>query len=120
MLMRYEFFVGHWLQKRRLLYAAWHMLVIAWIWLASNPMLNDDVGRLAALSLLAGFAFEVARKIHAPAAERATVDSYSKAVGYRTSIVLVLLAGAAVPGQLLRITELLSWITHKSAVYRST
>ena len=108
LLMRYEFFVGEWLQKRLLLYAASHMLimplVIAWIWLAFNPTLSIHVGLLAALSLLAGFSFEIARKIHAPAAERATVDSYSKAIGYRASIALVLLlllAGAVVQGQLL-------------------
>ena len=108
LLMRYEFFVGEWLQKRLLLYAASHMLimplVIAWIWLTFNPTLSIHAGLLAALSLLAGFAFEIARKIHAPAAERATVDSYSKAIGYRASVALVLLlllAGAVVQGQLL-------------------
>ena len=108
LLMRYEFFVGEWLQKRLLLYAASHMLimplVIAWIWLAFNPTLSIHVGLLAALSLLAGFSFEIARKIHAPAAERVTVDSYSKAIGYQASIalvVLLLLAGAVVQGQLL-------------------
>lgn len=116
LLMRYEFFVGHWLQERLLLYAASHMLVmplvIAWVWLAFNPALNNGVGLLAALSLLAGFAFEVARKIHAPAAERATVDSYSKAIGYRTSIALVLLlllAGAVVQGQLLLTVAARPW-----------
>ena len=108
LLMRYEFFVGHWLRDRLLLYAASHLLVmplvIGWVWLAFNPILSVHLGLLAALSLLAGFAFEVARKVHAPAAERATVDSYSKAIGYRTSIalvLLVLLAGAVVQGQLL-------------------
>ncbi len=108
LLMRYEFFVGHWLRERLLIYAASHMLVmplvIAWVWLAFNPTLNVDAGLLAALSLLAGFAFEIARKIHAPAAERPTVDSYSKAIGYPTSVALVLLlllAGMVVQGQLL-------------------
>ncbi|MGB3850051.1 MAG: hypothetical protein WA958_08805 [Tunicatimonas sp.] len=108
LLMRYEFFVGRWLRKHLLLYAISHMLimplVIVWIWRAFNPALTHGLGLLAALSLLAGFAFEVARKIHAPAAERSTVDSYSKAIGYRGSIalaLLLLLAGTGVQGQLL-------------------
>ena len=116
LLMRYEFFVGKWLQKRLLLYAASHMLVmplvIAWVWLAFNPTLGIHAGLLAALSLLAGFAFEVARKIHASAAERPTVDSYSRAIGYRTSIglvLLLLLAGAVVQGQLLLVVAARPW-----------
>jgi 4-hydroxybenzoate polyprenyltransferase len=57
------------------------------------------------LSLLGGFSFELARKLHAPAAERAGVDSYSQALGYGPALALtvaVLLAGGAVQALLLR------------------
>ena len=116
LLMRYEFFVGDWLRKRLLIYAISHMLVmpliIAWVWLAFRDTFSSSFFLLAALSLLAGFSFEIARKIHTPAAERATVDSYSKAVGYRFAIGLVLvllLAGTAVQWQLLRDVSARSW-----------
>ncbi len=109
LLMRYEFFVGKWLKKRLLVYAFSHMLImpfiIAWVWLAFSNVWDVDFFLLAALSLLAGFSFEIARKIHAPQAERPTVDSYSKAIGYRFSIILVLLlllAGTAVQYSLLQ------------------
>jgi 4-hydroxybenzoate polyprenyltransferase len=56
------------------------------------------------LSLLGGFSFELARKLHAPAAERAGVDSYSQALGYGPALALtvaVLLAGGVVQALLL-------------------
>ena len=115
-LMRYEFFVGDWLRKRLLVYAISHMLVmplvIAWVWIAFNYVLNAHFILLASLSLLAGFSFEIARKIHAPCAERATVDSYSKSIGYRFSIglvLLLLLAGTAVQWQLLQVVSAHDW-----------
>ena len=115
-LMRYEFFVGDWLRKWLLLYAVSHMLVmplvIAWIWLAFSSTLNVHFFLLALLSLLAGFSFEIARKIHAPVAERATVDSYSKSVGYRFSIglvLLLLLGGTAVQWHLLQVIAARDW-----------
>ena len=115
-LMRYEFFVGDWLRKRLLVYAVSHMLVmplvIAWVWIAFNHVLNAHFILLASLSLLAGFSFEIARKIHAPCAERATVDSYSKSIGYRFSIglvLLLLLAGTAVQWRLLQVVSARDW-----------
>ena len=104
LLMRYEFFVPAYLKPRLVLYAATHMLVmplvIGWLWTASAPLLGAGSGRLAllaALSLLGGFAFEIARKTRAPAAERANVDSYSRVLGLGGAIgaVLALLAGGA-------------------------
>lgn len=116
LLMRYEFFVGEWLRKRLLIYAVSHMLVmplvIAWIWVAFNRTMTNSLMLLAALSLLAGFSFEIARKIHAPCAERATVDSYSKSLGYRFSIVLVLLlllSGTTVQWHLLQTVAARYW-----------
>ncbi|MCY7360004.1 MAG: hypothetical protein LH609_21640, partial [Rudanella sp.] len=110
LLMRYEFFVSHFLKQRLLLYAITHMLimplVIGWIWSAYAPA--DGPTRplllLAGLSLLGGFAFEIARKIHAPESERQRIDSYSKSMGYAPAILTVLLisgAGMAVQSYLL-------------------
>ena len=110
LLMRYEFGVPVWLRARLLLYAISHMLimplVISWLWLAyaSAPMFWSAGGvLLALLSLLGGFAFELARKIKTPPAERSVVDSYSKTLGYGgaiTTVVLVLLGNAAVQARL--------------------
>ena len=116
LLMRYEFFVGHYLKKRLLLYAITHMLVmpllILWIWSAYVPFFEDGFPQLALLSLLAGFSFELARKIHEPAAERPLVDSYSKSMGYSTSIMavlLVLLSGVVVQIYLLFAIDAAPW-----------
>ena len=97
LLMRYEFFVSGYLQKRLVLYALTHLLimplVVGWIWSAYVPNygLTHALLLLAALSLLGGFAFEIARKLHTPETERERIDSYSKLMGYRTAIVTVLL-----------------------------
>ena len=110
LLMRAEFGVGRWLRGRLVLYALSHMLimplVINWLFAAYSPSSPD--GRyfplLLLLSLLGCFSFELARKLHAPAAERAGVDSYSKALGYGPALsltVVVLLAGGAVQALLL-------------------
>lgn len=97
LLMRYEFFVSRYLQSRLVLYALTHMLImpfsIGWIWSAYVPNygLTFPLFLLAALSVLGGFSFEIARKLHAPEAERERIDSYSKSMGYTTAIVTVLL-----------------------------
>jgi len=95
LLMRYEFFVAEFLKKKLVLYAITHMLimplVILWIWLAFNSEISIEWGYLAFLSLTGGFSFEIARKIHAANAERLTVDSYSKAIGLKGSVLTVLL-----------------------------
>ena len=111
LLMRYEFGAPAWLRARLLLYAFTHMLimplVIGWLWLAYAPAVRfgpGGGGLLALLSLLGGFAFELARKIRTPAAERPGVDSYSRTLGYGgavAAVLAVLLASAAVQAQLL-------------------
>ncbi|HEX8329777.1 MAG TPA: hypothetical protein VF629_19730 [Hymenobacter sp.] len=111
LLMRYEFGAPAWLRARLLLYAFTHMLimplVIGWLWLAYAPAGRfgaEGGSLLALLSLLGGFAFELARKIRTPAAERAGVDSYSRSLGYGgavAAVLAVLLAGAGVQAQLL-------------------
>lgn len=118
LLMRYEFFGGAYLKRRLFLYAFTHMLimpwVILWIWSAfyKGEGLSQGLTLLAVLSLLGGFSFELARKIHAAAAERETVDSYSRSVGYTASIVLVLLfllSGVAVQALLLSLLGARTW-----------
>jgi 4-hydroxybenzoate polyprenyltransferase len=110
LLMRYEFGVAEWLRARLLLYAISHMvimpLVISWLWLAYAPLAlfwQEGGLLLALLSLLGGFAFELARKIRTSAAEREGVDSYSKTLGYGgaiAAVVLVVLSSAGVQARL--------------------
>ena len=112
LLMCTEFGVGRWLRARLVLYAVSHMLimplVIWWIFSAythGTPLDTRYLTLLWLLSLLGGFSFELARKLHAPAAERAGVDSYSQALGYGLALALtmaVLLAGGAAQALLLR------------------
>ncbi|WP_375419331.1 hypothetical protein [uncultured Hymenobacter sp.] len=112
LLMRAEFFVGGWLRRHLVLYAGSHLLimplVILWLWLAytsGSPSFRGPLlPLLLGLSLLGGLAFELARKLHTPAQERAGVDSYSRALGYGPALAvtaLVLLAGAATQARLL-------------------
>jgi 4-hydroxybenzoate polyprenyltransferase len=90
-LMRYEFFIGSFLKKYLPLYAFLHLLImpliIFWIWVAHiGFLMNLKLVLLMFFSLISGFAFEIARKIHAPDAESPTIDSYSKTLGYHLSI----------------------------------
>ena len=93
-LMRYEFFIGSWLRPRLLIYAISHMLVmpaiIAWIWFAYRSDFDPALWLLMILSLTAGFCFELARKTHAPEAERPGIESYSKSLGLRRSVYTIL------------------------------
>jgi len=109
LLMRAEFGVGGWLRQRLVAYALSHMLimplVIVWLFSAYAPVrAAAHLPLLVLLSLLGGLGFELARKLHAPAGERADVDSYSRALGYGPALsltVAVLLAGGAVQALLL-------------------
>lgn len=100
-LMRYEFFIPSILKRNLLLYAATHMLImpliIIWLWwgIVKQGQWSIDLWLLCLLSIAGGFSFEVARKIHSSDAEKRTIDSYSKSIGFYTSIILVnlLLAG---------------------------
>lgn len=118
LLMRYEFFVGKFLNRYLLLYAITHMLVmpliILWIYSAFHPSLEIlfPFYVLAALSLLSGFSFEIARKLHAPQAEKSGIDSYSKSIGFAPAIVLVLtilLGGVLVQVYLLSLINARLW-----------
>lgn len=100
-LMRYEFFIPALLKKSLLGYAFAHMLImpliICWLWWGTIIAggWNSYLLLLCLLSLTGGFSFEIARKIHVAATEKKTIDSYSKSLGFNTSIVLVNLLLAA-------------------------
>ncbi len=118
LLMRYEFFIGSWLNRHLFLYAITHMLVmpliILWVYSSFHPELDIlfPLYILAGLSLFSGFSFEIARKIHAPVAERPGIDSYSKSIGYGgaiTLVLLVLLGGVAIQIYLLSLLDARFW-----------
>lgn len=96
LLMRVEFFIPKLLQKNLLVYAITHMLImpliIVWIWASRYNVfqINLVLIYLLLLGLLSGFAFEIARKTHAPDAERDTVDSYSKQLGLKNAQYLII------------------------------
>jgi 4-hydroxybenzoate polyprenyltransferase len=95
-LMRYEFFVGRFLKKYLFIYAVSHMMImplaIYWVWSAYTDMaFNYNLLLLSSLSVVSGFAFEIARKIKLYDDERSSIDSYSKIVGYANAVFLVLL-----------------------------
>jgi 4-hydroxybenzoate polyprenyltransferase len=95
-LMRYEFFSGKFLKQYLFIYAVSHMmvmpLVIYWVWSAYTEMsFSYNLLLLCSLSVVSGFAFEIARKIKLDADEKDSVDSYSKIVGYANAVFLVLL-----------------------------
>lgn len=104
LLMRYEFFIPVLLKKSLIWYAFTHMLImpfiICWLWwgLVQQNGWNTYFWLLCLLSIAGGFSFEIARKIHTPDAEKATIDSYSKSLGFNTSIILanLLLAGGVI------------------------
>lgn len=118
LLMRYEFGVGHWLRQRLLLYAATHLLVmplvILWLWwaLAGPQALPTVFWLLAALSLIGGLAFEIARKIRPAAEEVPGLDSYSRELGYGgaiAAVLVVLLGGVLVQARLLGLLQAGPW-----------
>lgn len=129
-LMRHEFFAPAFLAPRLVLYAVSHLLimplVILWLWLAYAPLgaPAPSLLLLMLLSLLGGFAFELARKIHAPAAERAGLATYSQLLGLRravAAVLLVLLAGCAAQAWLLRQVQAGAWaFAGLGALYAAT
>ncbi|MGL1885151.1 MAG: hypothetical protein OCD76_01455 [Reichenbachiella sp.] len=118
LLMRYEFFISEFLKKRLVLYALSHMmimpLIILWLWSVWQGQFiwSMSLVILMSLSVLGGFSFELARKIHAPDAEREGQDSYSKALGLKgavLAVLVVLLLGVLAQFQLLTLIEAGVW-----------
>lgn len=105
-LMAKEFFIGEWLSKRLVLYAISHMVAMpmALLWLAQmgagSAPLPKSAYLLAVLSLLSGFCFEIGRKTWAPEQERPTVDSYSKIMGIRNAVLVLVLLSLGTTGLL--------------------
>jgi 4-hydroxybenzoate polyprenyltransferase len=105
LLMAKEFFVREWLRGHLVVYALTHMIVmpLAVHWLvrmgAGGAPLPAAAWMLPLTSYLTGFAFEIARKLKAPADERPDVDSYTRAFGTRRApLVLAILLTAASGG----------------------
>jgi 4-hydroxybenzoate polyprenyltransferase len=97
-LMAKEFFAGAWLERRLVVYAVSHMLVmpLAMLWWAQvgagATALPLSTAWIAVVGFLVGAAAEVARKLRAPEQERDEVDSYTKALGIAGAVdVLALL-----------------------------
>jgi 4-hydroxybenzoate polyprenyltransferase len=104
-LMAREFFVRHWIRRHLIVYALSHIIVMAivamWIAAMGSPRAASERAPwvFAALSLFAGLAFEIARKIRAPEQEHPLADSYTQALGVpaasRLLLGVVLGAGVA-------------------------
>lgn len=113
-LMRFEFFIPKLLNKNLLVYAISHMvimpLIIIWIWSSHQAtlVLNFELLYLLLLSLLSGFAFEIARKTHSIEAERETVDSYSKQLGLLNAQLLIIALAIGMCASLILLFNLLN------------
>jgi hypothetical protein len=95
-LMAREFFVRAWIRRHLVVYALTHIVVMAilamWIATMGAPRAVHAAASwaFAALSLFAGLAFEIARKMRAPEQEHPLADSYTQALGVpRASLLLV-------------------------------
>ncbi len=104
-LMAKEFYCGEWLQKRLVLYAFSHMLImpLALLWMAQmgagHSQLPSNIVLLCLLAFLSGAAFELTRKTKGPSEEQEGVDSYTKIYGTTGSpriIMVILLLSLAV------------------------
>ncbi len=122
-LMAKEFFVGARLERRLVLYALSHMLVmpLALVWMARIGVawlplpfpLPLTIGLLAALSFASGASFEVTRKLKAPEDERDTVGTYTRSLGLSVAplvAIAFLLAAAALQVALVQeLTGAVAW-----------
>ena len=106
-LMRYEFGLGQWLEKRMLLYAITHNPIVAWLavfaWGCTEEAWQARNFWYVLFVSIASFAFEIARKTNQPPEEKDGVDSYSSVYGLhrvlwmlRGAIVLSMFCSAAV------------------------
>ena len=99
--MRYEFGVGHWLQRHPLLYAITHMAItpLMALYVASfahaDAPLSARIWPVIALATCATVAYELGRKTWAPEQEHADADSYSRLWGTTGAGLAVLVAIAA-------------------------
>jgi len=110
LLMLKEFFVGEWLERHFVLYAASHLLAmpLALLWMAQmgagDRPLPESVLWLAAAGGLLGAAIETARKVRAPEDERIGIATYTKVLGIRGSAAAI---GAVMAGLTVAIAKLM-------------
>ncbi|MCG8670830.1 MAG: UbiA family prenyltransferase [Pseudomonadales bacterium] len=101
LLMAKEFFVGEWLEKRLVLYAISHQIIIPltiwWMCCLGQPDVKFSglIFWLMALSFATSMTLEIVRKTRGPDEERDTVDSYSKVFGTRGSAWVVISLASA-------------------------
>ena len=103
-LMAREFFVREWFRRHLVVYALSHIVVMAIIamWIATmgapRAAFAGAPWAFAVLSLFAGLAFEIARKMRAPEQEHPMADSYTQALGVRVAsgLLLGVVVGAGV------------------------
>jgi len=100
-LMRLEFFAPRWLRTHAVVYMASHMIIIPLILLyvvacGNVPVSLGNLAPFAATAYLMFCAFEIGRKIRAPADEREGVDMYSRIWGLRRAVFAWLSVLAAV------------------------
>lgn len=90
-LMRFEFFAPRWLKARPLAYLVSHMAVMPLIylylsacdWVVAGARFPLGYGWFLAAAFFNGMVIEIGRKLRAPQAEQAGVDTYSAVWGYR-------------------------------------
>ena len=126
-LMAREFFVRDWLRERLIPYALSHMcvmpLVIGWAMAMAGavPTASLATKAMMALAFMSGLAFEMARKVRAPADERPRADSYTSALGVMgatRSLVAVTLSATIIAVEVVRLSigELPAWVAVAGAV----
>ena len=97
LLMAKEFFIGEWLERRLVLYALSHQIIIPmiiwWMCVLAEPSAEPGlvIYWLMGLSFATGMTLEIVRKTRGPEEERDTVDSYSKVFGTQGSAYVVML-----------------------------
>jgi 4-hydroxybenzoate polyprenyltransferase len=111
-LMAREFFCREWLRARLVLYAFSHMLItpfaVYWTFrlVAPGAAPGCPGTLLISLTLVSGFAFELARKARGPE-ESATLESYSKVLGaHACGIALIAILSAILLNQLLLLSSM--------------
>ena len=113
-LMAREFFVREWIRRHLVVYALTHIVVMVMIamWIATMGSPRAAVASapwaFAALSLFAGLAFEIARKMRAPEQEHPMADSYTQALGVHAASGLLLGVVVAAGMAALGLTALLT------------
>jgi hypothetical protein len=93
LLMRIEFGIGKWLERRMLLYAVTHNPIVALLaifaWGCTEAQWDWQFLWYVAAITFGSFAFEIGRKTKLPEEERTGVNSYSSVYGYRKTLWII-------------------------------